>query len=79
MDSSDRINRTGRSHEGSKHFHVPFIQPQNQSAMLLSLHHNGYSSTFPGHASTAAAQQVTCFVDCNTFAFILLHLLLDAD
>ncbi|XP_022857999.1 uncharacterized protein LOC111378939 isoform X1 [Olea europaea var. sylvestris] len=58
VDSSDRINRTGRSHEGSKHFHVPFIQPQNQSAMLLSLHHNGYSSTFPGHASTAAAQQI---------------------
>ncbi|CAI9777889.1 unnamed protein product [Fraxinus pennsylvanica] len=58
VDSSDRINRTGHSHEALKQFHVPYMQPQNQSAMLLSLPHNGYSSTFPGRPSTAAAQQI---------------------
>ncbi|KAL2503982.1 hypothetical protein Adt_19603 [Abeliophyllum distichum] len=55
VDSSDRINSTGRGHEALKQFHVPYMQLQNQSAMLLSLTCNGYSSTFPGRPSTASS------------------------
>ncbi|KAL2468249.1 uncharacterized protein Fot_51774 [Forsythia ovata] len=58
VDSSERINSTGHGHEALIQFHVPYMQLQNQSAMLLSLPRNGYTSTFPGRPSTAAAQQI---------------------
>ncbi|KAI3460397.1 hypothetical protein Pfo_017060 [Paulownia fortunei] len=57
-DASEGINRAGYSHEALQKFHVSYQQPLNHSAMVSSLPQNGYSSTFHGRISAAAAPQV---------------------
>ncbi|XP_011083549.1 uncharacterized protein LOC105166037 isoform X2 [Sesamum indicum] len=59
LDASDCMNRAGHGHEAPKQFHVSYMQPQNHLPMLFSLSQNGYSSsTFHGHNSALAGQQV---------------------
>ncbi|PIM99490.1 hypothetical protein CDL12_28018 [Handroanthus impetiginosus] len=55
LDANDGIDRSGHSHEALEQFHR---SSQNHSATLLSLPQNGYSSTFHGHNTALAAQQI---------------------
>ncbi|KAL0325863.1 UNVERIFIED_CONTAM: hypothetical protein Sradi_5155600 [Sesamum radiatum] len=59
LDASDCMNRAGHGHEAPKQCYVSYMQPQNHSPMLFSLSQSGYaSSTFHGHNSALAGQQV---------------------